>query len=116
MRRAVQRSGPIGTGPTRGPPRGYRRGEARPVNLAICHPVVVPARGGCETYIADLLRRLDADGHEVHLYASQWDPAALPGSVRVHSVAEKGWPRFLRPWRFSQACREAISHARHDVT
>src|SRR5262245_30674186 len=86
------------------------------MNLAICHPVVVPARGGCEMYISDLLRRLDADGHEVHLYASQWDPAALPGSVRVHQVAEKGWPRFLRPWRFSQACREATSDARHDVT
>jgi UDP-glucose:(heptosyl)LPS alpha-1,3-glucosyltransferase len=86
------------------------------VNLAIFHPVVVPARGGCETYIADLTRRLCADGHAVHLYASHWDPAALPPALRIHPVAEKAWPRFLRPWRFSHACRQAARHAGHDLT
>ncbi len=86
------------------------------MNLAICHPVVVPARGGCETYVADLVRRLSADGHAVHLYASAWDAAALPARVQVHPIPAKGWPRFLRPWRFSRACQEALRHARHDLT
>jgi UDP-glucose:(heptosyl)LPS alpha-1,3-glucosyltransferase len=86
------------------------------VNLAICHPVVVPARGGCEIYIADLTRRLCADGHEVHLYASHWDAAALPAALRLHAVPDKGWPRFLRPWRFSRACAEATRDAGHDLT
>jgi UDP-glucose:(heptosyl)LPS alpha-1,3-glucosyltransferase len=87
-----------------------------PVNLAICHPVVVPARGGCETYVADLIRRLDGDGHTVHLYASTWDPGALPDGLQIHHIPEKGWPRCLRPWRFSHACHEALRHARHDLT
>jgi UDP-glucose:(heptosyl)LPS alpha-1,3-glucosyltransferase len=86
------------------------------VNLAICHPVVVPARGGCETYIADLIRRLDADGHTVHLYASTWDAGALPATLQIHHIPEKGWPRFLRPWRFSRACHEALRPAGHDLT
>jgi UDP-glucose:(heptosyl)LPS alpha-1,3-glucosyltransferase len=87
-----------------------------PVNLAICHPVVVPARGGAETYVADLIRRLDADGHAVHLYASAHDASALPRTLQIHHIPEKGWPRFLRPWRFSRACREALRGARHDLT
>src|SRR5437868_465688 len=89
--------------------------EAIRVNLAICHPVVVPARGGCETYVADLIRRLDGDGHSVHLYASTWDAAALPARVRIHAIPESS-PRFLRPWRFSRACKEAMHGASHDLT
>lgn len=86
------------------------------MNLAFCHPVVVPARGGCESYIAALLRRLCADGHQVHLYASQWDADALPPAVAVHRVPSKSWPRFLRPWRFSAACGRATRGAGHDLT
>jgi UDP-glucose:(heptosyl)LPS alpha-1,3-glucosyltransferase len=86
------------------------------VKLAICHPVVVPARGGCETYVTSLLRRLRADGHQIRLYASQWDVAALPGGTQVYRVADRGWPRFLRPWRFSQACQEALRHGDHDLS
>ena len=86
------------------------------MNLAICHPLVVPARGGCETYIADLIRRLDGDGHTVHLYASAWDASALPAGVRIHHIPEKGWPRFLRPWRFSLACQAALRSAGHDLS
>lgn len=86
------------------------------MNLAICHPILVPARGGCETYLVDLLRRLDSDGHQVHLYASQWDAEALPPAVRVHHVVERTWPRCLRPWRFSQTCREMAQAGGHDLT
>jgi UDP-glucose:(heptosyl)LPS alpha-1,3-glucosyltransferase len=86
------------------------------VNLAICHPVVVPARGGCETYVADLIRRLSGDGHTVHLYASSWDDSALPREVIIHSIPEKGWPRFLRPWRFSRACRDAMIDMPYDLS
>ena len=86
------------------------------MNLAICHPVVVPARGGCETYVADLMRRLGADGHTVHLYTSRWDAPALPGGIRVHRVPETAWPRLLRPWRFSRACVGQRAAAGHDLT
>src|SRR6516162_2674085 len=86
------------------------------MNIAFCYESVLPARGGCETYIADLARRLVADGHEVHLYACRWDAAALPPSLRYHALAVPFGPRFLRPWRFGRACERALSGADHDVT
>ena len=52
------------------------------MKIALCHTSVLPRRGGCETYIASLARRLVLDGHAVHLYACEWDPDALPGRLR----------------------------------
>jgi UDP-glucose:(heptosyl)LPS alpha-1,3-glucosyltransferase len=86
------------------------------LNIALCYESVLPERGGCETYIADLSRRLAADGHEVHLYASSWDPAALPPSMVYHPLPLLGGPRWLRPRRFAAACLRALQSNRHDVT
>lgn len=86
------------------------------MNLAICHPIVIPARGGAETYVADLCRRLDAAGHEVHLYAREWTPTALPPGVRCHRVSYASWPRFLRPWRYSAALAKLLPTEGHDLT
>src|SRR5205823_75906 len=70
----------------------------------------------CETYIASLARRLVADGHEVHLYACRWDPAALPDGMHYHPLSLPRGPRPLRPWRFSAACHRAMRESRHQVT
>jgi UDP-glucose:(heptosyl)LPS alpha-1,3-glucosyltransferase len=86
------------------------------MDIAFCYEKVVPARGGCETYIADLARRLAKDGHAVHLYARDWDAAALPASLHVHRVDPPKGPRFIRPWRFAAACERALATATHDVT
>src|SRR5439155_11664526 len=86
------------------------------MQIAFCYESVVPARGGCQTYIADLARRLVADGHEVHLYAGRWDADALPPSLNYHPLAAPGGPRFLRPWRFGRACESALRGAGHDVS
>jgi UDP-glucose:(heptosyl)LPS alpha-1,3-glucosyltransferase len=86
------------------------------MDIALCYPSVVPARGGCETYIADLARRLAVDGHRVHLYAGSWDEAALPASTHFHRVAVPAKPRLLRPWRFAAACERAVAAGRHDVS
>jgi UDP-glucose:(heptosyl)LPS alpha-1,3-glucosyltransferase len=69
---------------------------------------VLPARGGCETYIADLARRLAAERHEVHLFACRWEPAALPADVHYHRLTVPRGPRFLRPYLFGAACRRAL--------
>src|SRR5262245_45238435 len=94
--------------------------RARPavnnMNIAFCYESVLPARGGCETYIADLARRLPADRHEVHLYACRWDEAALPRGMHFHQIAPVGGLRFLRPWRFAKRCLYALAGNRHDVT
>jgi UDP-glucose:(heptosyl)LPS alpha-1,3-glucosyltransferase len=85
------------------------------MKIAICYESVVPARGGCETYIADLVRRLVADRHEVHLYAQERDAKALPSQVVFHALMPIDGPRFLRPWRFAAACEHAVDREGHDV-
>jgi UDP-glucose:(heptosyl)LPS alpha-1,3-glucosyltransferase len=86
------------------------------MNVAFCYESVVPARGGCETYIADLARRLIADNHQVHLYACRWDADSLPAALHFHPLPAAGGPRFLRPWRFARQCLTAMAGQGHDVT
>ncbi|MCC6419111.1 MAG: glycosyltransferase family 4 protein [Gemmataceae bacterium] len=86
------------------------------MKVAFCYESVLPARGGCETYIADLARRLVADRHEVHLYACRWDEKALPAGVRYHGLPAPRGPRFLRPWRFGALCEQALRAGTHDVS
>jgi UDP-glucose:(heptosyl)LPS alpha-1,3-glucosyltransferase len=86
------------------------------MDIAFCYESVLPARGGCETYIADLARRLVADGHAVHLYAARWDPNALPATVQYHRLPPATGPRFLRPWRFGSACARAVAEDRHQIS
>lgn len=86
------------------------------MNIALCYESVLPARGGAETYIGDLSRRLAADGHEVHLYACRWDAAALPPSTVFHQLDVPKGPRFQRPWRFGRAVELALANSRHDVS
>src|SRR5437588_237202 len=85
------------------------------MNIAFCYESVLPSRGGCETYIGDLARRLLADRHEVHLYACRWDARALP-QVQIHAMPPLAGPRFLRPWRFGRRCLRALADQQHDVT
>jgi UDP-glucose:(heptosyl)LPS alpha-1,3-glucosyltransferase len=86
------------------------------MNIALCFESIMPARGGCETYIAGLARRLAADGHSVHLYACHWDRAALPSDVQFHAIPSVRSPRFLRPWFFGAACLKAARDQGHDVS
>jgi UDP-glucose:(heptosyl)LPS alpha-1,3-glucosyltransferase len=86
------------------------------MDVALCYESVIPAKGGAETYLGDLARRLARDGHAVHLYASRWDAAALPPSTHFHRLDTPAGPRFLRPWRFAAACEAALATARHDVS
>jgi UDP-glucose:(heptosyl)LPS alpha-1,3-glucosyltransferase len=92
------------------------RGYADAMNIAFCYESVLPTRGGCETYISDLARRLVADGHEVHLYACRWDAERLPASMQYHRLKRSRGPRFLRPWRFARACELALRDAPHHVS
>ena len=86
------------------------------MDIALCYESVLPSRGGAETYIGDLARRLAQDGHAVHLYACRWDAAALPTTTHYHRLDVSQGPRFLRPWRFSAACEKALKYRQHDVS
>lgn len=86
------------------------------MNIALCHECVIPARGGCETYIADLARRLLDDGHEVHLYACSYDDKGLPTELKYHLLPPVWRPRFLRPWCFGSRCLQALRGQDHDIS
>jgi UDP-glucose:(heptosyl)LPS alpha-1,3-glucosyltransferase len=86
------------------------------MNIAFAYESVMPARGGCETYIADLARRLRNDRHEVHLYASRWDETALPKGIVYHAIPPLGGPRFLKPWLFGRRVLKEMKKNTHDVT
>jgi UDP-glucose:(heptosyl)LPS alpha-1,3-glucosyltransferase len=86
------------------------------MDVALCYESVLPARGGCETYIADLARRMAVEGHAVHLYASRWDGSALPPTIRYHRLPRPRGPRFLRPWLFNAACLRALREAPAQVS
>ncbi len=86
------------------------------MNIALCYESVLPSRGGAETYIGDLARRLAGDGHDVHLYACRWDAASLPAAMHYHRLDVPKGVRFLRPWRFGRAVESALAAGDHDVT
>ena len=86
------------------------------MDIALCYESVLPARGGAETYIGDLARRLARDGHAIHLYAARWDAGALPPATHFHRIDVPSGPRFLRPWRFGSACERVLRNAHHDVS
>ena len=86
------------------------------MNLAICHLSVLPAKGGCERHIVDLLGRFCHDGHEVHLYAHEWDAAVLPTNLHCHRIAMPSGSRSGRPWRFSKALAGVLPAGRHDIS
>jgi UDP-glucose:(heptosyl)LPS alpha-1,3-glucosyltransferase len=86
------------------------------MDIALCYESVLPARGGAETYIADIARRLARDGHAIHIYACRWDAVALPAATHFHRLDVPSGPRFLRPWRFGAACEQAPAHQSHDVS
>jgi UDP-glucose:(heptosyl)LPS alpha-1,3-glucosyltransferase len=87
------------------------------VRVALCHPFLEPTRGGCETYIAALARRLARDGHDVRLHAWRCDPGAVPANARWVAVPEPSrYSRARRPWLFSLACLRTLREDRPDVS
>lgn len=71
------------------------------MRLAITFQRVDPSRGGAETYVADLCRRLVGAGHSVTLAASEWDASALPADLEYLKIPSRGWTRAGRIWNFA---------------
>ncbi len=86
------------------------------MEIALVLQHVDPSKGGAETYVADLGRRLAAEGHEVFLYAETWDDAALPSEVRGVRVPVRGRSRAGRVWDFARSSEIALQRSKHDCT
>lgn len=70
------------------------------------------ATGGAELYLQRLITALVDSGHDVHLYAQEWQGAS-PG-ITLHQVPVRA-PRALRPLRFAEAVARQISKGDYDV-
>ena len=73
------------------------------MKIALCYESMMPSKGGCETYLADLTRYLVDDGHAVHLFATRFDAQAFPSQVIHHLLPASTGLKFLRPWQFAKA-------------
>jgi UDP-glucose:(heptosyl)LPS alpha-1,3-glucosyltransferase len=86
------------------------------MQIALCHENVLPHRGGAEMYVADLARRLTAAGHDVHLYAAQWDSVSLPTTMTIHPLPKPRGMRWSRPWQFSAILGATLARDRPQIS
>jgi UDP-glucose:(heptosyl)LPS alpha-1,3-glucosyltransferase len=86
------------------------------MRLAVNFQRIDPSRGGAETYVADLCRRLISLGHEVDLYAAEWSADALPAGLNVIEVPTFGLSRGARIRNFAEASEALIPQGRYDCT
>jgi UDP-glucose:(heptosyl)LPS alpha-1,3-glucosyltransferase len=86
------------------------------MKIALCYESMMPNRGGCETYLADLARSLVNDHHEVHLFTTRYDAQAFPQAVMYHLLPESSGLRFMKPWQFAKACYQSLQQHTFDVT
>jgi UDP-glucose:(heptosyl)LPS alpha-1,3-glucosyltransferase len=86
------------------------------MHLALNFQRVDPARGGAETYVADLCQNLVRSGHRIDLYAESWADGALPPQVNVIPVAAAGRTRLERLLAFGRNSEQALRQASHDCS
>ena len=86
------------------------------MHLALNFQRVDPARGGAETYVADLCRNLVQAGHRVDLYAESWADKRSPPQVNTIKVAAPGRTRIERILNFARNSEKALRQANHDCS
>jgi UDP-glucose:(heptosyl)LPS alpha-1,3-glucosyltransferase len=84
--------------------------------LALNYQRVDPARGGAETYVADLCRALVQGGHRVDLYAETCAADCLPREVNVVRVEAPGRTKLERLWNFADNSEQAMRRGGHDCS
>ncbi len=86
------------------------------MHLALNFQRVDPARGGAETYVADLCRNLVQAGHRVDLYAESWAAGCFAARGQHHAIAVSGISRLDRILSFGRNSEAALSEAHHDCS
>src|SRR5262245_27343994 len=90
--------------------------RTEPMHLALNFQRVDPARGGAETYVADLCRYLVQAGHRVDLYAESWADGCLPSQVNVVKVVAPGRNKLERIKSFARRSEAILRLAHHDCS
>ncbi len=86
------------------------------MRLALVLQHVDPARGGAETYVADLCRRLVKAGCRVDLHAETWRAEALPSELTVVPVETHGRGRTRRLWSFAIESEASLAQGAYDCS
>ena len=71
--------------------------------------------GGSERYLHSLATHMVRNGHEVHIYASEWADGTEMQGIHVHRVRCWTVNSFLRDLSFAWFARAAVLRNRHDI-
>jgi UDP-glucose:(heptosyl)LPS alpha-1,3-glucosyltransferase len=83
------------------------------MKVALCFPGC-HTRGGVERVVQESARYLVARGHEVHVFANEWDPDPT-GSIHFHSVPMMRRPGFMRAPTFFRSCSRVLQPGEFEV-
>jgi UDP-glucose:(heptosyl)LPS alpha-1,3-glucosyltransferase len=72
-----------------------------------------PSRGGAERYLAELMRFLVQEGHEVHVFAHRFDEGIA--GLYLHNVTPFPFPKGLRILSFALKCHQQMKRDKFDV-
>jgi UDP-glucose:(heptosyl)LPS alpha-1,3-glucosyltransferase len=86
------------------------------MHLALNFRRVDPARGGAETYVADLCRYLVRAGHRVDVYAESAAEGCLPPQAKLVKVAVRGRSKLQRIISFARNSERALRDAQYDCS
>ena len=81
------------------------------MRIALNFRTINPSKGGAETYVVDLARRLVEAGHAVTVFAESCQDGALPPGVAFHPVAAPGFFRWQQTWNFARNSEHALRAA-----
>ena len=84
------------------------------MKIALVRPFFTLAKGGAERYAVELAQALIASGHEVHLFAHEWDRPEING-VGYHQVPMARKPGWLRVLTFQWYLRRALDGSDYAV-
>jgi UDP-glucose:(heptosyl)LPS alpha-1,3-glucosyltransferase len=86
------------------------------MHLAFNFQRVDPARGGAETYVAELCRHAIQAGHRVDLYTESWADDCLPREVNVVPVPAPGRTKLERTWSFARNSETVLQQTAYACT
>ncbi len=72
------------------------------------------SKGGAERYLVDLCTRMAREGHEVHVYAEDWEEDS--GGIFLHRVKTISFPKSLCLLLFARRATREMEKGNYDLT
>jgi UDP-glucose:(heptosyl)LPS alpha-1,3-glucosyltransferase len=66
--------------------------------------------GGSESFSQNLMKRLAKEGHEIHIFAIQWNASGLYENIHFHKVPALTFNSFLRDFTFALSTYRILKH------